>query len=136
VQTEGLKKWLSLKIAKINNICMNVKFFTPRDFVYELLKLRGLNFSEEYVFEKNNLFWIILNILLENTEEFGNLSTYIKDGKINNSDFNEVKLAQIVSVVVDLFDQYFTHRPTLIDNWEKGKEECNNTDEHWQFFVV
>jgi exodeoxyribonuclease V gamma subunit len=135
VQTEGIKKWLSLKIAKINNICLNVRFLTPRNFIYELLKLLGLDFSEEHIFEKNNLFWLVLNILLKNSEEFGNLSAYIKDSEINNKDFNEIKLAQIISVVVDLFDQYFTYRPKLINNWEKGEEEFNNIDEHWQFLL-
>ncbi len=138
VQTDGIKKWLSLNFAQSKGICCNVEYLSPKKVIYNLLSQIGLNFNENYLYEKENLFWLILNIISKSDEDFGPLSKYIRD--IDNSDIknDEVKLAQIAAATSDLFDQYFTYRPQLIDNWEKGsKKYVNNEkskiDEEWQF---
>ena len=128
VQTEGIKKWLSLKIAKTNGICCNVKYSSPKKLIFELLECLGVNFAEKHALERSNLFWLILNILTKNPEDYGQLSAYISDN-------NEVKLVQIANIISDLYDQYFTYRPCLISEWEKGegsKKYDDNPDAYWQ----
>jgi exodeoxyribonuclease V gamma subunit len=132
VQTDGIKKWLSLKIASKLGISCNISYVPPRQLIYTLLKSTGFNVESMHSFESNNLFWLILDIISSNPHKYGRLSDYIKDK-------NELKLAQVSDIIADLFDQYSIYRPEMINKWEKGKkifstiEGETNLDEAWQY---
>ena len=132
VQTDGIKKWLSLKIASKLGISCNISYIPPRQIIYTLLKRAGFNEETMHNFESNNLFWLILAIVSNNPYKYGRLSDYIKDK-------NEQKLAQVSDIVADLYDQYSIYRPEMINSWEKGKkifstsEGKTNLDEDWQY---
>ena len=124
-QTDGIKKWLSLKIAEKYGICCNIEFLKPKYLIYKLLKAVHLDFDDKHPLERKNTFWLITKSLQDPTID-NVLKDYLGD--------NETKLAQFAYNIADLFEQYFVYRPDLIINWEKG-ELLYKDDiiEKWQF---
>lgn len=125
IQTDGIKKWLSLKIAEKYGICCNIEFLKPKYLIYKLLKAVHLDFDDKHPLERKNIFWLITKSLQDPS-----IDNVLKDYLGNN----ETKLAQFAYNIADLFEQYFVYRPDLIINWEKG-ELLYKDDiiEKWQF---
>ncbi|MDY6820198.1 MAG: exodeoxyribonuclease V subunit gamma [Deferribacterota bacterium] len=126
-QTDGIKKLLSLNIAKKNGICCNIKYLKPKYLIYHLLESAGLQFDNDHPLESKNIFWLITNALLDKGLN-NSLKKYIED--------SEIKLAQLAYSISDLFDQYFVYRPEMIRSWDEGRLYYkNDLIEKWQFEI-
>ncbi|HHH52991.1 MAG TPA: hypothetical protein ENK91_04980, partial [Bacteroidetes bacterium] len=131
VQTEGMSKWLSVKLAEKNGIFANFEFLSPNQILFELFRIAGIRNSEMY--KTDNLKWIIFNILdkKEFKSKFKSTYDYYKE--------DNIKRLQLATKLADLFDQYSIYRPDYILQWNQNKEanvkSAYKFHEEWQRYV-
>ena len=143
VQTEGMQKWLSLKISKNNSVFGNFDFIGVNDYfkkIYYLLldlddsTISGSNLFQNRInglYRKESLKWIIFDIFKDNLSsdnDLIDLKKYLFDVDINSKKGNTEegktdfqKMFQLSNRLADLYDQYLIHRWELIGNWSKDK---------------
>jgi exodeoxyribonuclease V gamma subunit len=116
VQTPGVARWLSLRLADELGCCMNVSYLFPRNFVDAMCK--GLLGGDSPAHpDTQRMEWRIFSLLPELAARPGAevLARYLEDNRA-------IKRYQLSRKLSDLFDQYLVHRPELIAAWDAGQE--------------
>jgi len=131
VQSFGMERWLSLKLADFHGICANYRFPFPNAMVHEVFNLALPDVPDETVFDVDVMAWRIMKMLPDLIEVHGfeKLKYYI------DNDTTGLKLYQLSSRLADTFDQYVIFRPDMVSIWEKGKHKYSKEDkdiEYWQ----
>jgi len=127
VQSQGMARWVSMELARINRICANCFFPFPNAFLNHLCQKLLPGVSESSLFHANALAFRIMTILPGCLDKpaYGALRAYLSDDQAG------VKLFQLSSKIADLFDQYLVFRPQMILGWEQG-ETPEDSSQHWQ----
>jgi exodeoxyribonuclease V gamma subunit len=120
VQSRGVARWLSLRLADSSGICANVRFPFPTAFAWELYRSVCGVLAEQSAWDPEVLTWRILGLLpeLESVSHFAPVKAYVRGDALRR-----FELAARLAV---LFDEYLVYRPDWIVRWEQGKAE------HWQ----
>lgn len=120
VQSRGVARWLSLRLADHAGVCANVHFPFPNAYAWALYRNVLGETPETSPFEPKILTWRILRHLpdLEARPEFAPVREYTGNDALRRYEL-AVRLA-------DLFDQYLLYRPEWMREWEKGG------DKRWQ----
>ena len=115
IQTEGIEKWLSMKIASDSKIGVfaNIEFLYPRELITSILHEAGL-YSQEENYKIINTFLI---------SEF-----LLKEPKIYPSK-SHFELYNISSYLSDILEQYAIYRPKLFDAWDENKRISESEEE-------
>lgn len=121
VQSNGMARWLSLRLAARNQICANVRFPYPAGYVWELLRTLRPDLAEVSGFDPGVLTWRIYGLLpsLLADPRYAELANYLQAG----ADADRFELARRIA---DVYDQYLVYRPDWIVDWQGGAEQ------HWQ----
>jgi exodeoxyribonuclease V gamma subunit len=122
VQSKGMERWLSMKLAQRHGICANVRFPYPIHFVHTLFREINPDLPDHSPYETSIMSWDIMRILpsfLDNPH-FQVIKSYLEGGEY------DLKQFQLSVRVADLFDQYLLFRPDMILRWDRGLED------HWQ----
>ena len=122
VQSRGMERWVSLELARRLQVCANIQFPFPNDFVSGVFRNFLPDQEETPLFAPEVMVWRIMKILppLLKKKGFAVLRHYLSEGPA------DLKLFQLSQRLADLFDQYLLFRPQMIFRWEKGEED------HWQ----
>jgi len=122
VQSQGMKRWVSMQLAERHGICANCGFSFPNAFVYDLFRKTISGLPEFSPFDPKIMTWRIMEILPSCVTRpgFESLRIYLGDTLAN------LKRFQVSERIADTFDQYLLFRPEMIFRWESGKEN------HWQ----
>ncbi len=131
VQSRGMQRWLSMRMAEHHGICANVRFPFPVGFLYDLFQKNLEDIPEEYPFDQDRLTWQIMRLLGEFADDprFNLLTRYVQDDPVGLRRF---RLARKIAY---LFDRYLIFRPAMIQGWERGERFLgrNHDDaEPWQ----
>ncbi len=116
VQNRGMKRWLSLEIAKYFNIFANVTFMFPRDMIRHFFVSTGVLEPNQPELSKDILELMILDVLpdLLHNEAFHPISHYIGE------DHDGIRLFHVASHMARLFDDYLVYRPETILEWQES----------------
>ena len=121
-QSNGLARWLALRLADRLGICAHIEFQFPATFLWEMARrvLHGLPSTS--AFDRTVLNWRVMALLADLGDEpcFAPVRAWLGDGR---DDFRRYELA---CRIADCFDQYLVYRPDWISRWEEGQEG------HWQ----
>jgi exodeoxyribonuclease V gamma subunit len=126
VQSKGMERWISLKLAERLGCCANIRFPFPNAIVQSLFNylLPDLNLSNEVQsYDMDVMTWKLMRTIptfLDQTS-FAQLASYLKQDAIT-----DLKQIQLCERIADTFEQYIIYRPDLIAAWEK------NQNTHWQ----
>jgi len=122
VQSQGMKRWVSMELAKYHGICANVEFCFPNDFIYEMFQKVFPELPDQSAYDPEVMTWEIMKALPMCIEhpEFKHLRNYLQGSAASLRQF------QVAERIAGLFDQYLIFRPKMILEWEKGK------DTNWQ----
>ena len=119
VQSKGMQKWLSLKLAEKLGIWANCNFPFPNALINRFFSSLSGKQAVDARFERGvmslNLFSLFPELLQESI--FSPLKGYLND------DASSLKGYQLAHRLANLFDQYSTYRPELLLEWEEGREE-------------
>src|SRR5688572_840891 len=120
VQSRGIARWLSLKLAVRNRVCANVRFPFPNAFAWELYRALGEDVPEQSPLDAPVLAWRILDALdeLEATAPFASVKRYVAG--------DQLRRFELANRLAALFDEYLVYRPDWISKWDRGEAE------HWQ----
>ncbi len=122
-----LKMFLSKKLG----ICANFNFILPAKFIWNIYKKIIPEISDNYLFKRNNLIFVIMNLLpkLLNLKEFFILKKYLS----NNLD--NIKLYDLSYKIADIYDKYLMYRVDWLYKWENYElvdNLRNNIHQLWQ----
>ncbi len=133
VQSNGMARWLALRLADRLGVCSNIRFPFPSSFLWQTLRQtleQALGtLPETASFDKPVLTWRILGLLpqLERQPVFEPLHAYLQAG---DDPFRAYDLARSIA---DVYDQYLVYRPDWIAAWEQGEQAAWLPPEHrWQ----
>lgn len=129
VQSNGMARWLSLRLADRLGVCSNMRFPFPASFLWQTLRQTLGPLPETASFDKPVLTWRVLGLLptLERSEVFAPLHGYLDTG---DDMFRAYDLARRIA---DVYDQYLVYRPEWILAWERGEEGIElQAGERWQ----
>ena len=122
VQSNGMARWLALRLADRLGVCANLSWRFPATFLWEMSRAVLRQLPQTSSFDKPVLVWRTMALLreLEPALRFELPRAYLGDGQ---DDFRRYELAYRIA---DAFDQYLIYRPDWIGKWEAGE------DDHWQ----
>jgi exodeoxyribonuclease V gamma subunit len=120
VQSRGVARWLSLRLADHCGVCANYEFAFPNAFAWTLYRRVLGAVPEGSAFDPPILVWRILGLLprLEAHPEFSKVRDYVAN--------DPLRRYELATRVAALFDQYLLYRPDWMPRWEAGRET------HWQ----
>lgn len=124
VQGKGMERWLSMQLAARLGIWANPEFPFPQNLLARAFTaLLGPGDAGE-IYAPDNLVWSVAAALMELSADaaFEPLQSYLESAGTQTAK-RRVQLAERITWV---FDRYLTHRPGLIERWERGEEQ------HWQ----
>ena len=126
VPSLGLRRWLTLEIARINGVCANVSFPFLSDFIDSLPPDVATPDLPKQRIAPEEIVWAIHRVLpnLLKAKEFSAVRGYL-------SDSDPLKLFQLCQRTANLFDQYLVYRPEMVRKWETGTD-ATTRDEAWQ----
>ncbi|WP_305042372.1 exodeoxyribonuclease V subunit gamma [Geoalkalibacter sp.] len=118
VQSRGMQRWLSLRLAEGFGAWANdaQSFPFPNAFIWECIRqvLPGLEVRSS--FDPGPLTWRILGLIPRLLERpaFAPVRGYFGSGA------DPLKSYQFARRLADLFDQYAVYRPELLRSWDQG----------------
>lgn len=127
VQSHGMGRWVSLRLAEQLGICANTQFVLPATFVWDLLREHFGELPKRSPFSSDVLAFRIMAWLNrpENLERAPRLAGYLMSG-------GELRRFQLAARIADMFDQYLVYREDWIAAWERGDTLGLDGDEDWQ----
>ena len=113
VQSLGIQRWLTWRLARTRGICAGVKFTNPKEFINQCL---GTGANE---WEPEPLTWRLLKLMRTCRSEAGfeEVARYLGE-----EDADESKAFGLATRLANLFDQYLVYRPELIEDWRTGRD--------------
>jgi exodeoxyribonuclease V gamma subunit len=126
VPSLGMRRWLSLEIARVNRVCANVLFPFVSDFINSLPPDLSTTAAKLLRRDPEEMTWAVHRILpgLLGRREFSAVQAYL-------SDSDPLKLFQLSERIAQLFDQYLVYRPAMMARWADPKIRFTH-DEAWQ----
>ncbi len=121
VQSAGMARWLSLRVAQSLGIAANLRFPLPAEFLWTTFRALVPGVPDASPFEPRLAVWHLRAILdqLEDTARFQEVHDYLREA-------DERGRHELAARIADLFDQYLVYRPRWITDWEAG------ADAEWQ----
>lgn len=124
VQSQGMKRWISLQLADRLGIMANCRYLFPNQLLGNIFECVVPEFREDDLFDREAISWKILDLLPAQLDRPGFKS--LKHYLLENERLDPVKTWQLSRRIAYLFDQYCMYRPEMIGDWEAGSED------HWQ----
>ncbi len=120
VQSRGMERWLSLRLAEFNGIAANLQFPFPKAFISDhIFRAVSPEIREHDVFPSPEIsVWKICELLpdlIESDADFAQLRNY------TGGDHSGLKLFQLAEQLATLFDNYLVFRPDVISEWDNRR---------------
>ena len=127
VQSKGMGRWISLRLAEKQGICANIRFPLPASFLWQLLCDVLGDLPGRSAYAPETLTWRVMDWLSDarNLEQAPRLQHYL-----NCSD--GLRQFELARRIADVLDQYLVYRPDWIEAWERGELRRLGPDEDWQ----
>ena len=132
VQSQGMRHFLNLHLAKELGVAANLKFSLPAGLTWRLMRecLPGL--PELSPFAPEVMRWRLLDLFqsqaFQTAAEYAAaraaLQSYLAGG--------QAAAYQLSGQLADIFDQYLVYRPQWISAWQQGRLLGLGEDEIWQ----
>jgi len=121
VQSTGMQRWLSLRLAERLGIAANFRFMFPNQLLEAVFECVIPDFQQEALFNREAVTWKILELLPAQLEKpsFRQLRNYL----LEEGDISAVKTWQLSRRIAHLFDQYCMYRPEMVAGWDGGEDD-------------
>ncbi|MCL2154217.1 MAG: exodeoxyribonuclease V subunit gamma [Leptospirales bacterium] len=131
VQSLGMMRWISLEMSRRLGIWSNYEYIFPNKMTGLILNSFFPDRCDKRFFDKDIMTWKCIDIILREKDNphFSEISSYI------DNDIAGIKLYQLASKIIDLFDQYMTFRPEMIIQWDTGAMKGEWQPELWRLLT-
>lgn len=129
IQSQGMERWLSQRLASHFKVWANYDFFFPNKFFSHVARQIDSDLNDQ-AFARESLLWRFEALLRDLQEPcFLPLRGYLVG---ENSALKRYQLAQQLAAV---FDQYQIMRPDMLEAWTSGQPRYRNATEAWQMVL-
>jgi len=127
VQSKGMGRWLSLRLAEKHGVCANIRFPLPASYLWQLLCEMLGDLPRRSAYAPETLTWRVMSWLSDarRLQQTPRLKAYIESG-------DDVRRFELAYRIADTFDQYLVYRPDWITAWEADQRLDLGPDEDWQ----
>jgi exodeoxyribonuclease V gamma subunit len=119
VQNSGMKRWLSMQMAQQLGISANYRYFSPAEYMWELLRKVIVDIPQHDPSQPDVLRWRLFANFLNQADDYPELAHYIT---------NDLAAWDLADALAAVLDQYLFYRPEWIMQWEAG----NFAKDDWQ----
>ena len=123
VQTSGMRRWVSIRMAEAHGIFAHATFYTPDELLMAIL--RHLDLLQTPFLSKEQLAWVIYHMLEPDRvrREFPEIMHYVE---------GEGRRVRFARRIADVFDQYSVYRPQMVAQWNAGQPYVHPYLDNWQ----
>ena len=133
VQSNGMKHWLELTLAKELGICAATQIDLPSSVLWQIYRhvLGPDSVPAQMPLDKSPLTWRLMRRLphLLPTPEFAPLQRYLNAA---NGEPQTRRLFQLAQQIADVFDGYQNYRADWLTQWAQGHDEVLPDEQRWQ----
>lgn len=135
VQSRGMERWVSMRLAHHLGISANISFAFPKAFVSCVMSAVMPEFQQNQATDPDTMTWKILGLLpsFVKSPGFETIDVYLSGSNASDEvkvlPFN-LKLFQLAERIAHVFDQYLIFRPEMVMSWEA--KTTGEKEEHWQ----
>ncbi len=122
VQTMGMGRYLSLRLADRCGISANLEFLFPNAVIDRLFGLILPELDNNAPPSRSSTTWRIMELLPELCRAPESADVFSPVSKYLNDDQNGLKLYQLAGKIADVFDQYQVYRPEMVLAWDKNND--------------
>ncbi len=126
IQSQGMERWLSQRLASHFGVWGNYKFLFPSRFFGSLAQTLDNSLTDES-FERDHMVWLFFFLLSDLEDDDCKPLMHYLAGE--NKALKQFQLAQQLARV---FDQYQMLRPDMLTAWEQGNVVTVADSEGWQ----
>jgi exodeoxyribonuclease V gamma subunit len=118
VQSRGMERWISMKLAGKFGVWGNSAFPFPNKYVWDLFASTMTEVATSNMFDTDILTWRVIDQLEQrlDTPEFKELQLYLTGHS------QGLKRYQLAGKIADTFDQYTLYRGDVLEEWEAGAD--------------
>ena len=130
VQSQGMRQYLTLELARRRGIVANLESPMPAAFLWQVCRqVMGAQLADHSAFDKDALCWRIMALLpgLLGQAVFEPLRDYLAGHQQE-----QLQRYQLAFRIADVFDQYLVYRPDWILAWERGGGDELPPEQAWQ----
>lgn len=115
VQSAGMQRWISMRLADQHGICAHLNFPFPVAFAHDLCLRLCPDQPKAYPMSQERMLWYIARHIktFRHDPDFGPLHKYLEED-------SPLKIVQLAERIAYHFDQYLIFRPTWAQAWEQG----------------
>ncbi len=131
VQNQGMRHWLSMKLANLSGVCMNLRFLLPAQYFWQQINalVNSRDIPGPSLYNREVMRWRLDALLASDAVRAEPLCReatgyWYRDGK-----GDALKRGQLAAQLADLFEQYLIYRPDWIAAWDGGDTP------HWQAWL-
>lgn len=126
IQSQGMERWLSQRIADAFGVCANVDFLFPGKFYNQIAQAIDPNLDSQF-FEREQLIWRLDARLQDLSHaDLQPLQSYLQADQL------AIKRFGLAQQLAQVFDQYQLMRPDLLASWQKNQTATTHPSEIWQ----
>jgi exodeoxyribonuclease V gamma subunit len=116
VQSNGMARWLRMRLADHLGIAANLDFPLPSSLVWRLFGRLLPEVPDQSPYDREVLIWRLMGMIpgLVDAEAFAPLRVHLANTQ------DDLRRYQLASRIADLYDQYLVYRPDWILDWERG----------------
>ncbi|GAB5408814.1 MAG: exodeoxyribonuclease V subunit gamma [Balneolaceae bacterium] len=122
VQNKEAQQWLTLQVAKFEDIAFNFEFILPSELMWKLYRISEPELPKSLPSDRTAMQWQLFELIKSEGEALG-LDSIPEDDK---------GLFQLSEQIADVLDLYQVYRPELLDAWEKSRLTTIDDSEKWQ----
>ncbi|WP_310628268.1 exodeoxyribonuclease V subunit gamma [Limnohabitans sp.] len=126
VQSNGMKHWLELALAKDLGICAATQVELPSAKLWQIYRavLGPSNVPAHMPLDKSPLVWRIMRLLpvLLAKPSFAPLKNYLGQAEADASPMNR-RAYQLAAQLADVLDGYQNYRADWLEDWANGKDQ-------------
>jgi exodeoxyribonuclease V gamma subunit len=130
VPNRDTAKWISLYLAKENDISANVNYKLPSEWLWQRIRDRHPDLPDLLPSDPGPMSWSIFQLLNDDSvlSSFQALDNWLQD-QTGSRDFH---IWQLSSEISSVFDQYQVYRPQMLNQWEDSRDKDHD---NWQIHL-
>ncbi len=139
VQNQGMRHWLSMRLAEQAGVCMNIEFLLPAEYFWRQIDelAHGVATAAPSTYSREVMAWRLDAVLAADETRNEPLCAEANAYWQRGPRADVAKRFQLARQIADLFEQYLIYRPDWIRAWDQSTDSSGDGDttRDWQAWL-